>query len=806
MIDAPTSTVTFLFADAEDSVTSQVNRYTWERELLERYEQILRKAVEDSGGSVCGTPEGHFCAVFATVKQGVEAAIWAQQVLSAERNGHARKRVRMVLHTEVADERDGEYFEPPVDRAARLLSMGSGGQVLLSDDTYRLVRDTVGISELGAELSDLGEHPLEDTGGSERIFQLVIPDLPVEEQPKSPYLTSNARYVPKMLIGSGGVSEVYLALDRQLDRDVAFKRLRQQYAHDLEVVERFEREAKSAASLSHPNIVSVYDRAGTEDGSYHIVMEHVPGGNLKERIIEEGPFSPNEATAIALQVARALKAAHECGIVHRDIKPENVLLTKSGEAKVADFGIARAVAASTVTKTGFVMGTAHYLSPEQALGHPATPRSDLYSLGVVLYEMLTGEVPHDAETQVGIVMKHVSGRPLPPKDVNPEVPEGLDAVATRLLARDPEDRYQDADELIVDLERVQRDEPLAMAETQQLEQRPPSPATAPPKASRDDNRRSWRWVPIPLILLLLVLLGGIAYAFGPWRTAPEAVVPHLVGASSIEEARELAGDRFEVVEGSRVEGTEAVGTIVAQDPYAGEMAEDGSEISVDTVGTRVAEVPDVQGKTREEAERILKEAGFEIEVKTARSSAEDENLVIEQNPRGDAGKTAKVGSVVAITVGEGPANVEVPSINDQALNGTEQILEDAGLKLGSQMEVPNDRVPAGHIVEQHPAAGTEVERGSTVDVVVSSGPQRPPTPNTEDATQTLGSTAPASTAPASAATASAATASTAPASAAPVLTADDEGEFEHGGEFEDEFGDEDSSGPDHGGHGGPGRH
>ena len=228
----------------------------------------------------------------------------------------------------------------------------------------------------------------------------------------------------------------------------------------------------------------------------------------------------------------------------------------------------------------------------------------------------------------------------------------------------------------------------------------------------------------------------------------------------------MAGDRFEVVEGSSVESTEAVGTIVAQSPYAGEMAEEGSEISVDVVGTRIADVPDVQGKTREEAERILKEAGFEVEVKTAKSSAEDENLVTGQSPRGDAGETARVGSAVAITVGEGLPNVEVPSITDRALSGTEQILEEAGLKLGSQMEVPNDRVPVAHIVEQHPAAGMKVEAGSAVDVVVSSGPQQPPAPKAEDATQTVGSNAPAAKAPASATPASAAPASAAPASAA----------------------------------------
>src|SRR5918997_910064 len=477
MIDAPTSTVTFLFADAEDSIPPRENHSTWVQDALPRYNQVLRELVEDSGGFVFGTPRRPFCAAFATVEQAIEAAMSAQRGLCAERNGHTGERIRMVLHTEVSSERDADYIGPPVDRAARLLSAGRGGQVLLSANTYGLVRDTIGISELGVELKHLGEHPLEGTGGSEQIFELVVPDSLEESPPES---SSGARYLPRRLIGSGGMAEVYLARDRELDRDVAIKRLRQHYAHDEEVVERFEREARSAASLSHPNVVSVYDRGETDDGSYYIVMEYVPGGNLKERILEKGALPPEEAIEVGLQVARALRAAHKQGMVHRDVKPQNVLLTESGEAKVADFGIARAAAASTVTKTGFVVGSAHYLSPEQALGHPATPRSDLYSLGVVLYEMLTGRVPHDAETQVGIVMKHVSGRPLPPAEVNPDVPEGLDAVVARLLARDPEDRYRDAAALIEDLKRVQRDEPLAMADTQQLEQLPPSPATAPP--------------------------------------------------------------------------------------------------------------------------------------------------------------------------------------------------------------------------------------------------------------------------------------------------------------------------------------
>jgi serine/threonine protein kinase len=369
--------------------------------------------------------------------------------------------------------------------------------VLLSADTQRLARDVPAFSEFGVELRDLGEHWFEHPRHSERIFQLVVPN-PVEDppSPEPPNPASQERYDLRKLIGSGGMGEVYLAHDRLLERDVALKVLKNWYADDEQFVERFEREARSAASLSHPNIVSVFDRGEAEDHSYYIVMEHVPGGDLKEHILKEGPLQADEAVVMALQMARALSHAHECGVIHRDVKPQNVLLTGTGEAKVADFGIARAVAASTVTKTGFIVGTPHYISPEQALGHPATPKSDLYSLGVVLYEMLTGEVPHDAETPVGTVTKHISGHLRPPLEVNPEVPEKLDAVVVRLLARDPEDRYPDVAGLIEDLERMLPEEPLALAvgrqqvsSTAHLSVVPDPPTATPPLKAESEGER-----------------------------------------------------------------------------------------------------------------------------------------------------------------------------------------------------------------------------------------------------------------------------------------------------------------------------
>src|SRR4028118_1077854 len=239
-----------------------------------------------------------------------------------------------------------------------------------------------------------------------------------------------------------------------LDRGVALEVGGGRYAGDDEFVERFRREAQSAAALSHPNIVSIFDRGEADDGTYYIAMEYLPGGTLKDRILKRGALPPKTAAAVALQIAEALRAAHERDVIHRDIKPHNILITGSGDVKVTDFGIARAAASATMTRTGHILGTAHYISPEQAMGEPVGPASDLYSLGIVLYEMLTGEMPLDADTPLGIAMKHVNGHLVPPQVLNPAVPEGINAVTVRLLAKNPADRYGSDAELIEDLERV----------------------------------------------------------------------------------------------------------------------------------------------------------------------------------------------------------------------------------------------------------------------------------------------------------------------------------------------------------------
>src|SRR5919202_4026912 len=263
----------------------------------------------------------------------------------------------------------------------------------------------------------------------------------------------DGRYRVLRKLGAGGMANVYLAEDQELGRRVAIKILNDRHANDDQFVERFRREAKNAAALSHPNIVSIFDRGESEDGTYYIAMEYLPGGTLKDRIVKRGALPAHTAAAVALQIAEALRAAHERDVIHRDIKPHNILITGSGDVKVTDFGIARAASSSTMTRTGHILGTAHYISPEQAIGEPVGPASDLYSLGVVLYEMLTGELPFDADTPIGIAMKHVNGRVRPPQDLNPSVPDGINAITLRLLAKNPEDRYGSDAELIEDLER-----------------------------------------------------------------------------------------------------------------------------------------------------------------------------------------------------------------------------------------------------------------------------------------------------------------------------------------------------------------
>ena len=414
-------------------------------------------------------------------------------------------------------------------------------------------------------------------------------------------------------LGSGGMGEVYLARDRVLGRDVALKVLRRQYAGDNEFAERFKREALSAASLSHPNIVQVYDRGTTEEEASYIAMEYVSGGTLKERISEDGPLETAAAAAIGAQVAEALGAAHDRGMVHRDIKPQNVLLTARGEAKVADFGIARAASSVTISQTGSVMGTAGYMSPEQALGKPATPKSDLYSLGVVLYETLTGELPYTAENPIAVSMKHVNEPLRPPRELNPRITEGMNALVTKLMAKEPDDRYASADELADDLSRVHRGlPPVGADQMQEARTRPNAVApenfasempTARARTAPMRRRRGLPWLLLALVAVLFTLgvLGGLqavlgADAMNGWfdvfqankqpspsqPSGPEKVkVPDVAGLTRGQAEQRLTDVGLKVGQvGSFPSDTVAEGRVISAGREAGTPVEPGTEVNL----------------------------------------------------------------------------------------------------------------------------------------------------------------------------------------------------------------------------------
>jgi beta-lactam-binding protein with PASTA domain len=524
------------------------------------------------------------------------------------------------------------------------------------------------------------------------------------------------------------MADVYLAHDDILDRDVALKVMSSRYASDEEFVERFKREAQSAAALSHPNIVSIFDRGESEDGTYYIAMEYLPGGTLKNRILKRGALPARTAAAVALQIAEALKAAHERDVIHRDIKPHNILITDLGDVKVTDFGIARAAASSTMTRTGHILGTAHYISPEQAMGDPVGPASDLYSLGVVLYEMLTGELPFDADTPLGIAMKHVNGHLRQPKELDPSVPDGINAITLRLLAKNPEDRYASDAELIEDLERVCAGlDPTsatmemmshALAATTRLNI-PPSP-----QGIGHNKIRRRRGAPILLALLLLAALAWAGYTLlQNWQAGNAATqigVPDLVGMN-LDGAREKVGSDFDIVVAKSVSSERPVDTILGQSPSTGK-AEKGSTISVNVVGTQVANVPDVVGSGRAEAQRALKAAGFDVAVEEQESSFEDHNRVMGQDPSG--GARAEVGSGVTITVGTGPSSVPVPQLYGDTPARAETVLQGAGLTLGTLSRDYNNDVAQGSVFFQDPSGGENVEPGTAVNVTVSLGPEQ----------------------------------------------------------------------------------
>lgn len=536
----------------------------------------------------------------------------------------------------------------------------------------------------------------------------------------------DGRYRVLSRLGAGGMADVWLAVDTHLQRRVALKVLHRRFAQDREFVERFRREAEHAAGLQHPNIVAVYDR-GEFEGTYYIAMQYVEGATLKE-LIDRG-LTPPEGVELIRQVLEAARFAHRNGIVHRDLKPQNVIVDAEGKAVVTDFGIARA-GVSEITQTGSVMGTPHYLSPEQAQGHEVTAVSDLYSIGVILYEALTERVPFEGESAVAVAMKQVSQTPLRPSSLNPQVSPGLDAVVMRALEKDPGERFQSADAFIAALDAALREEQPGGGTAAFA---PLPPPVAPPQealaaeeeAEEERRRRNWLWGTLAAAVLIGLLVG--------WALTrdTETEVPAVTGNPLNVAIALLEQDGFQVGEVRRVERAAPANEVLEQDPSSGQAAEDCSflgffcskpEVTLTvSAGPGTSKVPGVAGLSREEAERRLEAAGFEVDVEQRNSSRVEEGLVINSEPSG--GTTATNGSTVTIFVSRGPKLARVPVLVGTQRSVAVQRIRGRGLE--PLVEEAESGRPVGEVLRQSPSAGTQVEPGSSVTIVVSSGEEEP---------------------------------------------------------------------------------
>jgi eukaryotic-like serine/threonine-protein kinase len=530
------------------------------------------------------------------------------------------------------------------------------------------------------------------------------------------------RYKVLNRIGSGGMADVYCAEDLQLGRRVALKLLYRRFAEDEEFVERFRREASSAAGLQHPNVVAVYDR-GEFDGTYYIAMEYLEGRSLKQIVRQEGALDPDRAIDLVVQILKAARFAHRRGIVHRDIKPHNVIVDDEGRAKVTDFGIARA-GASDMTETGSIMGTAQYLSPEQAQGHPVDARSDLYSIGVVLYELLTGRVPFDAESAVTIALKQVSEEPVPPSEFNPAVSDQLEDVVMRALQKDPAYRFADAEEFILALEQAREAGPGTGEYTRIAPTTGSYPGLAPVAALEAADRRNLRWLWWLLALLALVGIAVGAYLL----LMPEKVaVPDVVGRRSATAAQILQNAGFEPkIENVRSDSVPE-DRVTTQRPQPGTEANEGSTVTIIvSSGPGEATIPSVQGDTRASAEKKLEEAGFKVDVRREYSDDVKENRVIETSP--PAGSQLEKKSTVTLVVSRGPRQVELPDVVGQTRDEAERELESRDLQVNFTEREDEDKDP-GTVLQMSPAAGTSIDKGSTVTLTIAKEPKQVEVPD-----------------------------------------------------------------------------
>jgi serine/threonine-protein kinase len=558
------------------------------------------------------------------------------------------------------------------------------------------------------------------------------------------------RYRVVSRLGSGGMADVFCAEDQQLGRKVALKLLHRRFAEDPGFVERFRREAQAAAALQHPNVVSVYDR-GAYDGTYYIAMEYLPGRTLKQLIREEAPLDPIRAIDITLEILKAARFAHRRGVIHRDLKPHNVIIDDTDHPKVTDFGIARA-GASDMTETGSIMGTAQYLSPEQAQGHAVSATSDLYSIGVVLYELLTGRVPFDAEAAVTIALKHVSEAPVPPSAINPQMPPELEQVVLWALEKDPARRPADADQLIAALEsaraailagsRGQQTASMAalavagaagavpaMAHTQvaaaAVPPAPPPPLPpvdgggtqppTPPDQQQRRRRRRWPWA----LLFVLLIAGGATAAILLTRPVKK-VVPTVVGHTLSTAETQITNAGF-TLNSVQVPSPQQSGIVISQSPEGGTKADEGSTVTVKvSQGPGNVTVPSVVGLLERQARAQITGAHLKVGRRVFESSsAISAGSATRTEP--PAGQQEPPGTSVTLFISSGPAPSKVPNVVGQSRASATANLTSAGFGVNPVTQTSTTD-PPNTVISQSPAGGQPATAGSTVTITVATAP------------------------------------------------------------------------------------
>lgn len=535
------------------------------------------------------------------------------------------------------------------------------------------------------------------------------------------------RYELLEKIGDGGMATVYKARCTLLDRVVAVKILKEEYTKDATLVQKFKSEAQAAARLSHPNIVNVYD-VGEDNGYHFIVMEYVEGTNLKEYIQEAGPLSPDEAVRITLMICDGLTRAHEKGLIHRDIKPHNILLTRDGTAKVADFGIARAANSVTITYGGDMVGSVHYVSPEQARGDPVNNTSDIYSLGCVLYEMVTGRVPFDADSPVTVALKHIHERPVPPKVLNDAVSSGLEEVIMTAMEKKSAYRYQSAKDMKQALNGSLNAKKGRFSKKKRAHDKT---LVMPPVGEGDDYKmaRKKKMKPMGYIIILAVILGitgGLLYGMRGSLFGQEVQVPDVKGEhwEAAEKILSDAGLKLKVV--NRIINSEVEKDhIITQRPEANDTVKRGREIEVViSKGVEMVKVPNVVGKTLDDATYMLENEGLSLgEVGKVNDSETPEGEVMEQSPR--RGSSVPLGERVDVTISSGAGEttqLNMPKLIGMSLSDVRTKLKDDGLELYGIDQEASDEYNAGLVIEQSIPAGDRVKKGDRVSVVVSTGP------------------------------------------------------------------------------------